>query len=200
MREIFHLKSNHKTTCLFEMDESDLQLSLSSKDLERLNQIKNPTRKKEFIGVRQILHEIHKSSIEVLYQDKEPFYYLGSEKTYLSISHCWPFIGIQFSNKYKTGIDVEKTGRNFSVISHKYLTSDELKLMGNNLIIGWCVKEAAYKFCNTSHYSFLKDLEITKLNKNQVEVICKNDNIVLTLDYKINNTICWAYVTKSRAI
>lgn len=82
---------------------------------------------------------------------------------HIGVSHCCDRVAVILAEK-PCAIDIETTERNFAGVAERFLTPEELRLSGDELLLGrlWCAKEAAYKLCRTSSLNLREDIQITE--------------------------------------
>ncbi|MFV0291294.1 MAG: 4'-phosphopantetheinyl transferase family protein [Mangrovibacterium sp.] len=111
----------------------------------RLNSTK---RKKEWIAMQRLLHEVGLDSSKIYYNDQGKPFVNHVQYKYISISHSKNSVGIFLHPERNVGIDIETKTRNFKGIAHKYLSEHELEIahrVPDGLAFFWCIKEAMFK-------------------------------------------------------
>lgn len=198
MKHLVNIQNSNSTVLLAKLNDNNSSFNLSPIDQIKFQNFKSTTRKTEFLKVRELLFYCFKEYIQVDYNNDVPFFFYDNQRFELSITHALPYIGIQYSKTDQAGLDVEFINRPFQRITHKFLSNQEMNILNNQLYLGWSAKEAAYKYCNQSHYSFINDLEILATDDKSIEVFCKNENIVLNLAYQLIEDICLVYAVDKK--
>jgi|GEM_PF-890826 len=115
---------------------------------------------KEDIALHKITPDEHdKPRIE----NNEPFF---------SISHSWPYVAAVVDTHGEAGIDIQVPHERIQTIQHKFLSEDEQGLFKNRpelITIGWCAKEAVYKWQGRRGIEFIEGLPITHFKRNAVD-------------------------------
>ncbi|MBL6659998.1 MAG: 4'-phosphopantetheinyl transferase superfamily protein [Crocinitomicaceae bacterium] len=145
-----------------------------------LEKVKHPTRRSEFIGVRQLRNKM---------MPKHEIFYLPSGKPTLkeshfqiSISHSKHTICLGLS-KLNIGIDIEVPKNRILRITSKFCSREEAKLFNEQCIhdmtLLWTLKEAAYKKSDVPGLDFKNEIQIIKREENKH--LCRvNSDIEMT--------------------
>ncbi len=121
------------------------ELDVPSKEIEKFESIKHPSRKKEFVGKLQIYQKLGIPVPETL-ENGKPILPEG----HISLSHCGDFVTAIISDK-AVGIDIQDRTPRLLRIKHKFCNQPELDFAarsGNELEVLtriWCSKEAVFK-------------------------------------------------------
>jgi|TARA_B110000902_G_C14198791_1_gene546918 phosphopantetheinyl transferase len=101
------------------------------------------------------------------------------ENRYISLSHSFDYSAVTVSDK-KVGVDVEKFRSKISKISHKFISANEINLIGDqsieNLTKVWTIKEAVYKAFGFSGIDFKKNIAIEFINRRFTKAFVKINN------------------------
>lgn len=94
-----------------------------------------------------------------------PFLLLDGERSALniSISHCGAGVAIAVSETI-SGVDVEQSTPKLQRVADRYLSADELKYfeeITDGLLVGWTLKEAAYKAAMQPGLALVEGIKIT---------------------------------------
>ena len=96
-----------------------------------------------------------------------------------SLSHSFDYSAVTVSDK-KVGVDVEKFRSKISKISHKFISVNEINLIGDqsieNLTKVWTIKEAVYKAFGFSGIDFKKNIAIEFINRRFTKAFVKINN------------------------
>lgn len=153
--------------------ESKAQLAPAEQ--EYYDQMQSQTRKKEWLAVRVLLHEVLGFWPHITYTETgKPL--LQNHTRHLSISHAKSMVGILLCTNPYAGIDIERTDRSIEKVEKRFLSDYERNLLANssfNLsrILFWCAKEAIYKAVNESNILFSKQIFLEEV---------KEDNTIIS--------------------
>ena len=145
-------------------DEMLRQLEWQEAYLPFLNQRKSDGRKSEWLAVRLLLKELSGTETVVSYRDNgAPF--LPDSALHISISHTKGFAAILLSSDKPVGIDIEYCSERVRRIKSRFLSEQELKLLGNSpktneLLVCWCAKETAFKMTEQKTADMQNDIHI----------------------------------------
>ena len=142
---------NGAEICVWEISEDEDELRrlcapIPSDELEELQIISSPARRKEKLAVRALLNVMFPEKLYLGHHDNgKP--YLQNCAVEISISHCARFAAIIAHPEESVGIDIESLGRDFSAVERKALSEDEKDDLSDHntnqqLAIYWCAKEA----------------------------------------------------------
>jgi 4'-phosphopantetheinyl transferase EntD len=156
----------------------------STKEETDFHNIKNETRKREFLAVRLLLEKLLGQKSEISYNEhRKP--QIKNKNLYISISHCSGLVVVLISN-YKVGIDVENIYRNTEKIAPRFLSEQEKHEIENTpelsltRIIYWCAKETAFKIAEHPEIEFKTHIQISPFKVNPAGgsfrgKLCKNE-------------------------
>lgn len=153
--------------------ESKAQLAPAEQ--EYYDQMQSQTRKKEWLAVRVLLHEVLGFWPHITYTETgKPL--LQNHTRHLSISHAKSMVGILLCTNPYAGIDIERTDRSIEKVEKRFLSDYERNLLANNSfnlsrILFWCAKEAIYKAVNESNILFSKQIFLEEV---------KEDNTIIS--------------------
>lgn len=98
----------------------------------------------------------------------EPVLTACKEYSEISVSHTADKIAMIFSNA-NTGIDIENSERNMSLVANRFLSPEEREIAGKNgLVAAWCAKEAFYKYLKGKGVTFLNDYTIRSFSSEEI--------------------------------
>ena len=166
----------------FETNEFINQLTTIEK--ERYFEIKNESRKKEFVATRILRHEIFGYQHIHYKPHGAPFI---KNEGYISISHTKNCVGIALNNIYEIGFDLEYERPNIDKIQHKFISEDEKELFDYDSKLEvtkiWSAKETLYKLAGRNKIDFKTQLQLSK----------KTDNLwignIINTDHKLTTEI-----------
>lgn len=148
--------------------EEKSQLSLSDK--KYYQSISNTSRKREWLAVRLLLHDILGFWPQISYTETgKPI--LQNHSRHLSVSHAKSMVGILLSTNPHAGIDIEPTNRNVEKVAKRFLSEQELadiekSKLDYSRILYWCAKEAIFKSVNENNIQFSKQILISEVSEN----------------------------------
>lgn len=140
---------------------------LSEFDKQHIRTIKSESRKKEWLAVRMLLHEVLGFWPQITYTENgRPL--LQNHTRHLSISHTRSMVGILLSKNYNVGLDIEDSSRNVEKVATRFLSEKELNYvshlnMVNGRILFWCAKESVFKAVNEPNVLFSKQIHIGEI-------------------------------------
>jgi phosphopantetheinyl transferase len=128
----------------------------------------------ESLAARYCLWELMKSqeltAFDLMQDDRQkPF--ISHPDWHISISHSYPFAAACISKKSRTGIDLEKLGRNVEKIAPRFLNPTELaqwKGESLKLTMAWSAKESIYKAWGKPGLSLQKEIQLV-INSNLIQ-------------------------------
>ncbi|MCF6241273.1 MAG: 4'-phosphopantetheinyl transferase superfamily protein [Bacteroidales bacterium] len=195
------LLKEEKNQCIFalwaieETEEELFRLFLSSapqKEIDALNNFKNPVRRIERMASRQLIYELLGKKPPIGYDEfGKPF--IHGDKRSISISHTKGMLAVQIGN-YNAGIDIEYISDRVAKVAHKFLSAPELdtidiKQQMLHMYAFWCAKETVYKIYGKKRLDFKKHIHIEPFSIEQEGVIKaslnKADKQDFLLDYFI---------------
>ncbi len=161
---------------------------------------------------KRLQHLAGRYLLQELYQDfpyhlieiadtKKPF--LPNEKYHFSISHCGDYAAVIVSKEKRVGIDIELVTPKVELIKHKFLSKEEINLIGGDslqqLTLLWNCKEAVFKWYGNGGVDFKRDIIIKNifLNNEQGIIRCefmKNEKINLVINFRLTGNLCLAWV------
>ena len=166
---------------------------LNNKDKNKVNLLIKDSDKNATILSRVLLDKLLKY-YNISYCDIE-FKYNKYGKPYIdgiyfSISHSYDFVCCAVSDK-NIGIDIEKI-RNVDINTINFFCTDkEISYIKNSsdkyksLFTLYCLKEAYCKMIGTG----IRDIKNVEFFVNDSNISCNKDNVIIKLDYSINNYI-----------
>lgn len=142
-------------------------LVLNEDEKKYFSKLSNEKRKREWLVVRILLHQIFKKKINLNYTKYGKPYFLNLPNRNISITHSKNYVAIMLSDKnQKIGIDVETIAERIEKITHKFLSPSELLWVDNHefMTICWGAKEAIFKIYETG--VDFKDISIKQFDLN----------------------------------
>ena len=160
---------------VWEMTETEEELMASTAvpddELEELQYIKAPARRREKLAERALLNTIFPEKLYLGHHDNGKPYLLNTAME-LSITHDDRFVAIIVHPDEDLGIDIENLSRDFSAVERKALSEEEIEDLDERkknlqLAIYWCAKEAIFKRMSLSGVDFAEQIEIDRFNPHE---------------------------------
>lgn len=168
------------------------RITLSSSEFLYYSKITAERRRCEWLTSRILIKEVLGDSISTDYKDRAPIL-IGSDK-HISISHSRDKLALIVSNK-KCGIDIEKSNYDFSRVSKRFLSVEELSFMtSEDIALSWCIKEAAYKLIGVKEIDFSSMFIIKSIDyiENKTILIYNKTEYTLYFFTKNELNICYS--------
>tara|TARA_B100000945_G_scaffold308661_1_gene298615 strand:+ start:1536 stop:2162 length:627 start_codon:yes stop_codon:yes gene_type:complete len=141
------------------------QINLTENCKKRLELIKSPQKRKQFLSVRSLI-KLNDIQLKDLYYNEFGAPQLKSNK-YISISHTNNYSAIAISNN-PVGVDIEHFKDKIKKIKHKFISNAETKLIDINsvrdLTVVWSIKESIYKLYKKQGLSFKNNIKIKSIS------------------------------------
>lgn len=178
--------------------------SFFANELDLFPAINNEKRRLEFfVGrflLRYLVPEFPLSSIVPDENDKPG---VPECKWRFSISHSYPYVAVSVNDEIECGIDLQVWRPNMLRLQHKFLSKNEQDMFQNDeqlLTLAWCAKEAAYKWNGKRGVDFIKQLPISKFDreKNKIEILIANHQEI-SLIGGLENDFSWMLVTSNKS-
>ncbi len=143
--------------------------SVPNNELEELQYISNPARRRERLAVRVLLDQLLEEKAYVGYHENgRP--YLQNDTADISIAHTKRFACVYHHPHANVGIDIESLTRDFSAVEARVLSNDEREYLSDDdkrseqLCLIWCAKEAIFKLMCHPAVDFSKQITIDRFN------------------------------------
>ncbi|WP_421752199.1 4'-phosphopantetheinyl transferase superfamily protein [Croceimicrobium sp.] len=174
---------------------------LSGSDQKRLQELKNPNRKAEFLAARSALAHILEATPQIEYSPKgAPS--LAQWKG-LSISHNKDYAAVIVSKHFKVGLDLEAYRPQMLQLCSRYMSKQELGALGSEpdlemLAAYWSAKEALIKVKDAPDLDLRKEIRIAPFAKGRSAVsrglIRKGKHQeIYPLYFKMENNYCLCF-------
>lgn len=101
-------------------------------------------------------------------KDSEGKPFLNGQTCHISYSHTDRYCAAILHFNFKVGIDIELPKLKLQNVAHKFLTENEIELIGNDnfgLCRAWCAKEAVYKLIGRKGISLRTDISLPATDK-----------------------------------
>ena len=137
---------------------------LNPEDRQKLDRIKVPAKRDEFLWSRAALIESGVPIEGIRYENGKPLVAQGS----LSLSHCKGGVAGCFSTTLEVGIDIETQRPNLERIHSKFTDAKEINRFNTNrqdaLQFIWGLKESLFKLYGLGDVDFKEHLNITSFS------------------------------------
>ena len=167
---IFHSQINEATKIgVWHITEEE-DFFLQHVSLQR--SITHPHKRLQHLAGRYLLRDLFPNfplALIAVADTRKPF--LEDEAFHFSISHCGDYAAAVVSTENRVGVDIEMPHPKMERIQHKFLSTDELRVLSaagpanDILTMAWSVKEAMFKWYGDGQVDFIKHMEITELIK-----------------------------------
>ena len=158
-----------------DFDPSQFLHQLTSIEIERFFSFSNSQRKREFVATRMLRHEIF--GFQHVHYDAVGAPFIEGEG-FISISHSKNIVGIATCLDFKIGLDIEPISNKIDKIKHKILSIGEVEKLDCSSLVEltkvWSGKESLYKISGTKGINFRTQLELSKVNEEEWNVIYTN--------------------------
>jgi 4'-phosphopantetheinyl transferase len=183
---------------------SDLISNFSPEELENTDFQKytHDKRKVEWLATRILLKQLIGSDFAITYNSAGKPFINHRQYKFLSISHSRDFVAIYLHQKFEVGIDIENENRNYAPIIKRFLSADEMTVVGINTqlqCLYWCAKETIFKLVPDEGVEFREQILISPFNpelntKFAAKYISGNSQTQYQLYFQIfaNNCMVWA--------
>ena len=145
---------------------------LFPKEKIELEKVKHPSRRFEFIGIRQLRNEMIPNQEIIYLPTGKPT--LKESILQISISHSEQTICLGVS-KSNIGLDIEAPRDRILRITSKFCSKEETTLFdeqcARDMTLLWALKEAAYKKVDKPGLDFKKEIQI--ISRRQNEHLCR---------------------------
>ena len=136
-------------------------------------EIKNHQKRIQHLAGRFLLKQLDGSiSLDTILISEKGMPYLKNNDCFFSISHSDDFVAVIINRDQRVGIDIESVNNKIETIASKFITEDEMKILGNTGLeiklqctMGWTVKESMYKWYGMGNLDFKRNLKILSFEK-----------------------------------
>lgn len=153
---------------LWEMTESENDFYALSPAMSRYRSVvaskyKSEQRRKEFLAVRALLHEMLDDKVgEITHNDKGKPALKG---WHISVSHTRGYAALILSRKQEVGVDIEYFSDRVDRIASKFLRKDEHASDTLSRLVHWCGKETIYKLFSDDNLQY-KEMRVSPFDVN----------------------------------
>ena len=170
-----------------------------SMEMERF---KSEGRKKEFLAVRVLLHEmllLFGASESRAYDLGRISYNSGGKPLlkgyHISISHTQGYAAVILSKKHEVAVDVEYFSDRVEKVKSKFLRKDEKAEGLDSLLVHWCGKETVYKLFSEENLQF-GEMRVCPFDT-MGDWFCKIENLkskkTVTVDFELTMDFVLTY-------
>lgn len=147
--------------------------SFFSEHYSPLFEIKNHQKRIQHLAGRFLLKQLDDSiSLDTILISEKGMPYLKNNGCFFSISHSDDFVAVIINRDQRVGIDIESVKNKIETIASKFITEDEMKILGNTGLeiklqctMGWTIKESMYKWYGMGNVDFKRNLKILSFEK-----------------------------------
>ncbi len=147
------------------LQELESAISLADAELDVYRQFRFEARKREWLAVRCLLHQ--------MLGYYAPVHYLPSGKPWIegcciSISHTKGYVGVSLAEK-PTAIDLEYPSSRVEPLVHRFVSEEEMRMVDPHnralsFLLIWSAKEALFKLYDQTGVLFNQDLYVRGLS------------------------------------
>lgn len=149
-------------------DEFKKIFSVPQSEIEELNFMKSPAKRKEKLAVGALLSDRFDEKVYLGHHDNgKPF--LRNNVTEISISHSTGYAVLYTHPESCVGVDIESLSRDFSKVESRILSDDEIDDVSSRdddkneyLAAYWSAKEAVYKLMSQPSVDYASQIRIDK--------------------------------------
>lgn len=178
------------------------EISLHPGDMQKLQGIIHPARRKEVIATRLCISHFFQEYPELSY-DENGCPALNNDY-HLSISHTNYFAAVALSKKHRVGLDIETRSNRIGRIEKRFVNDREQAYIPEKekvdyLTAIWGAKEATVKIQNNRKIDFKNQLEVEKFDFDKCLALARyqgttNQEIQLKFERKDNLMITLAWI------
>lgn len=164
------------------------RMTLSKKLEMEFRSIRADAIRLQWVASRFILQQLARNAVLELEKDNYGKPHFVHDTRFISLSHCKGFAAA-ISGDVAVGVDVELVSNRVQRIKNRFLSADELALLGETdamLMLAWSAKEAVYKMYGQKGLIFKSDMCICSVDKAEQQLIlCLTQNGKVT-DLKVD--------------
>lgn len=163
---------------MWETTESEEDFYALSPALRRSRSVvaskyKSEQRRKEFLAVRALLHQMLGENVgELTHNDKGKPVLKG---WHISISHTRGYAALILSRNQEVGVDIEYFSDRVDRIASKFLRKDEHASDTLSRLVHWCGKETIYKLFSDDNLQY-KEMRVSPFDVNS-DWFCVIENL-----------------------
>lgn len=168
------IEDQREGVALWHVAESERELEQLVENERCPGEILHEQKRREWLAGRALILRLTRfAGIEfrgiVKDQFGKPF--LKDSEYFITLSHSFPYVAAQISNKVPVGIDVEQPTEKLLRIAPRILDPVELENAGDDIVkhcIYWCAKEALYKIYGKRGLLFTNHLRVHPFVKQEM--------------------------------
>ncbi len=174
------------------LSEEEAAKRVTPYDLNEATRFVTARRRSEFLSWRALARTALGTEVKLDYNTVgAPI--VVNRPLFISVSHCSDRVAILLSN-HPCGIDIERTDRNFTRASSRFLTPEEAAMSADPRWIGvvWCAKEALYKYSGRDGLDLLHDIRLHTADLITGQLagrICGGDPVALAVHFTDTHTL-----------
>ncbi len=154
---------------------------------------KNEGRKKEFLAIRALLHEMLGEKVGEITHNAAGKPMLKGY--HISLSHTQGFAALIVSKTRDVGVDVEYISDRVNRIASKFMRKDEKATDVDSLLVHWCAKETVYKLFSEQNLQY-EEMRVMPFDV-MADWICEVENLKLgkkvTVDFELTMEFVLTY-------
>ncbi len=155
--------------------------------------LKNEGRKKEFLAVRALLHEMLGDGVGEITHNEAGKPMLKGYR--VSVSHTQGFAAIIVSKTKEVGVDVEYISDRVKRIASKFMRKDEKASDVDSLLVHWCAKETVYKLFSDQNLQY-EEMRVKPFDA-MADWMCEVENLKsrkkVTVDFELTMEFVLTY-------
>lgn len=201
---IFNQQNADISVLVWEITESENTLVQLLQNFDyyvcQFTELKNATRKLEFLASRVALQHLFGKPIEVTYLPTgKP--QLANENGYISITHTKGYVAIAHHPTCEVGIDIELPTERFKKLYTRFLNPQEQELLFDptdlsHVLLAWSAKEALYKIIGSQAVDFANQLAIECIHEAESHIVALHlpTTQKFLLHYRLTKAYALVYV------
>lgn len=167
-----------------------------------MERFKNENRRKEFLAVRVLLHEMFLMlgvpETRICELGKITYNQAGKPLVkgyHISISHTQGYVAVILSRKHGVAVDIEYFNDRVKKIASKFLRNDEQAKDLDSLLVHWCGKETMYKLFSEENLQFgeMRVLPFDTMADWSCEIENLKSKKTITVDYELTMDFVLTY-------
>ncbi|GEM_PF-938272 len=172
-----------------------------SKNLDReFRSIRADAIRLQWVASRFILQQLARKAVLDMEKDSFGKPHFVDDTRFISLSHCQGYAAA-ISGDVAVGVDVEVVSARVQRIKNRFLSEDEIVLLGDSdamLMLAWSAKEAVYKMYGQKGLIFKTDMHIKTVNTTTHQVFVALNkaelSVFLQLDYLFFDGLVMSWV------
>lgn len=186
------------------LQELEAMYTVKPSEMEVYTGFRNDRRRKEWLTVRVLLHEMLGSDVEICYRDSgKP--YLKDSSHCISITHTIGYVGIRLAS-HPVALDMEYFSRRVLHLIPRYVSKKEMKYIPEEegpdkitaALIVWSAKETLFKLFDFTdvlfdEHIFISNLRLGKSGHFKGSVVKDGFQAEVRLSYEVHDDLILVY-------